>query len=279
MADETITTDTVVTEVPVTETQPTTPADVKVEAPTAPVTDQSTVNTDGFPTKVDYKSLKGESLSIYKKLQADYTKARQSDKEILTKLKEQISSLNPLLNDNDVRAKAYYLQYGKYPNDYKPSFMPPEKPKEPELDMTTLDPVTRKIYEDNQKYQKYLQENEERQRQDLNDSTLKGVTAYVNKLSKPQRELWDKNIIAIQEFAEKSYNPKVSVDEAVKKAFYAACGDQLSELAKQEAIDAMTKKSQQPAPEKTANVAEVVSGEFNTAEEAVRDAVMRSISK
>src|SRR5208337_5091035 len=81
-------------------------------------TEQSTVNAEETFTKIDLKSFNPKELATYKKLQADFTRARQADTLKTKQLEEKIKSFEPLLSDRDVLAKAYFLQNGKYPEGY-----------------------------------------------------------------------------------------------------------------------------------------------------------------
>lgn len=281
MVEETVTAPTVGAEVPAAApVSADTPATSEAVTPVAG--DVSTPSTtEEFSTKFDPKTLTPEGLKVYKKLQADYTRARQADKAKLEQFESQIRSYQPLLSDKDVQAKAYYLQNGRYPDGYQP-WGKAEQPAatEPQINPDEIqDPLMKQMYLDNQKLK---QESELRAKQDhekMVENTNKGVTSFYDGLKPEHKTLWQENIKDIKENATLYASKGIPVDVVLRRAFNAACADKLAEMARLDGINSMKVKAQAPKPETSVNVASLVQGEFNTPAEAVRAAIASSRGK
>lgn len=276
MADEVTTATTEATPVSAEAAQAVTPSSETVTSPTPAATDGATVSTEEtFNAKIDPKTLSGDALRIYKKYQADYTRARQADKAKFDALQERIKSVEPLMNDPDVRAKAYYLQYGRYPEGYNPSFLPPQNAQEEKINPEEIaDPVVRKIYMENQVLQQEREVRAKAEYDTMVKATNEGVKTFYEKLPQTHKTLWQENLKDITDAAMVFASKGLPVDKALSKAFNASCSDKLVEFAKLEAINSMKVKAQQPKPETSVNVAGgLVQGEFKTPEEAVRAAI------
>jgi len=238
----------------------------------------TTPEPDTFETKLDVKSLQGEQLRIYKKLQADYTRARQADKVKFEALQQQVSSFQPLLNDPDIKAKAHYLQYGRYPEGYTPT--PVGVPQQPQTQEEQVnideinDPVVRKLYLDNQKLLQESQSRAQEKQAQMVENTNKGVKAFVDALTPTHKKLWQENLKEISENAVVYAKEGVPVDKALKRAFNAACADKLYEQGKLDAMTSMKQKVATVRPESGVNVADgIVKGEYKTPQDAVRAAI------
>ena len=246
-------------------------------AATTPAPDGSTERpADTFvDEKFDLKTLSAEGLKAYKKLQGDWTRARQAEKAKYQVLEERLNSIQPLMDDPDVRAKAYYRQYGKYPDGYQPTYLPPQQPKEAQINPDDItDPVTRQIYLKQLEQDKANEAAAKEKHETMVKDTFASVKTFVDKLSPAHRQLWNENIKEINESATLYASKGMPVDKALTKAFNAACADKLVELGKLEAINAMKVKAQAPKPETTVNVgAGIVAGDYNTPEEAAAAAI------
>ena len=278
MADEAVTepvspaTPAATTDATVTTTPAATPAS---EVTQTPATDGSTVNAgETFNDKIDPKTLTGEALRMYKKYQADYTRARQADKARFDQLQNQINSFQPLLNDPDIRAKAYFLQYGRYPDGYQPTFAAPQQPKEEQFNVDEMTPVEKKLWEETQKLQQESQARAKEDNDKMVKTTNEGVKNFYGKLSPEHKSLWQENLKEITENATLYASKGVPVELALKRAFNAACADKLVELGKLEAVNALKIKAQIPKPETTVNAGGgIVQGDYATPADAVRAAI------
>ena len=238
---------------------------------------------ESFTTKFDPKTFTPEGLKIYKKLQGDYTRARQADKLRTQQLEEQIKSVQPLLAHKDVQATAYYLQYGKFPEGYQPMFAQAQpKQEEPQINPEEIqDPVVKQLYLDNLKMKQDYEARSKQDNEKMVENTNNGVKSFYEKLSPERKTLWQENIKDIQESATLYASKGMPVELALKKAFNSACADKLFELGKLEAMNTMRKKVETKRPESGVNIAadSLVDGNSKTPEDAVMSAIASIRSK
>jgi len=236
--------------------------------------DQSTAPAEETFTKMDLKTFSPKELATYKKLQADFTRARQADTQKTKQLEEKIKSFEPLLSDRDVQAKAYFIQNGKYPEGYQLPYAAqqpkPEEPKEPPMDLSNETPVVQAIYNNLLQADAKLKEYESKEQRRLQEETknieqqaVKDVGDFYNGLKPEQQKLFAEVKDNIHKDALALVDKGIKVADAVKKAFYSNCYDKLVELGKLEALNGKKKKTEIPRPENGLNAG----GEITPAKE------------
>ncbi len=266
----------------------TVPTETNVPADTGKASETVTPETGTTPeeesfTKFDPKTATKEELKAFKKLQADYTRARQADKTKLSQMEQQISSLMPLLSDPDVKAIAYFRQFGKFPEGYQGIKSPEVKQPDPNAitpeELANLDPVSRKIYENYLKLQDQVNRNNTEKQQGMEREAVKTVTSFRDKLSEPQKKIWNANVEKIRQLSVMLAERGAPVEEALQISFNAVAGKEMYELGKMDGLKTIKQKVETKRPETSLNVDTTIPTTAKTIEEAFNSAWENAVNK
>ena len=265
----------------------TVPTDTNVPADTVrtsdTVTETGTTPEESF-TKFDPKTATKEELKAYKKFQADYTRSRQEDKKKLSQMEQQITSIMPLLSDPDVKAIAYFRQFGKFPEGYT-GIKAPEQVKQPDPNAITpeelanLDPVSRKIYENYLRLQDQVSRNNSEKQQTMEKEAVKSVTSFREKLTEPQKKIWNANTEKIRQLSVMLAEKGAPVEDALQISFNAVAGKEMYELGKTDGLKSVQKKIEVKRPETSLNVDTTIPTNARTLEEAFDSAWNNATNK
>jgi hypothetical protein len=234
-----------------------TPADASVDpvasipAGTSDEGDGTTpVNPDEY-TKIDPTKLSKSELKFYKKFQGDFTKARQQDKVKLSEMEKQINSYAPLLSDPDVKAIAYFRQYGVFPQGYQGIRAPQPKPEENVINPEDIiDPIQKQMYIENQAMKEKLNSLTQSNEQTQVTGAEQKIKTFYDGLKDPAKQaIMKEHFQEMGEIADALVRKGVKVDDALKRAYNAVAADKLYDLGKQEAYSKMKAKVLTPKPE------------------------------
>ena len=265
MADETITEPVTTTPPPEAGTPPPEPGKGSETVVEGKPGDGTTPPAEETFTKFDPKALKGESLAIFKKLQADYTRQRQSDVKRVGEIQRK--------HDEAMKELEHVRQFHA-PKE-------PPKAEEPQIKPEDIaDPVMRAMYEQNLALKSRL-DNLESQGQERRKTEVETVTTgFYDKLTSEHKEIWQANLQAIHDTAVNLVKTGTKVEAALQTAMDAAVGRKLPELlktttekVKRETLEGVKKKAEEVKPESGVNATTTVPQHITNAEEAAAAAI------